>query len=259
MKLRPYVQRHPRMSVRGFTLVELLVVVAITATLAAIILIVVGRVRGSANMARDMTSMRDIGTAIAQYASENNNRLPVNPKYSDSHGVARIPIPEDLANNTGSFCRFELIDRYLPRDGNFPQGSWYAFQKRANSPWISPSARAYPGWNKQAAYPNLTGPLAFAFNPQIENDDWEGFMSKIPGSRSYVILAEQNDSAANNVDPGKEAVTEPDVKTRYRHSHPGGKGLYLFTDYHIEAIAGSRHYGYYTEHPDEPNIWKWWK
>lgn len=259
MKLRFYKRPRATMNASGFTLVELLVVIAIIAALAAIVLTVTTRAMGSANMARSMRHMNELGVAIAQYVNENNDRLPVNPKYSDSHGVPRIAIPDDLAANTGSFCRFELIDRYLPRDESFPQGSWYAFQKRANSPWLSPSAKSYPGWTKQKSYPNLTGPLAFAFNPQIENDDWEGFLNRIPGNRAYVILAEQNDSAANNVDPGKEAETNSDVKTRYRHSHPGGKGLYLFTDYHIEALTGSRHYGYFTANPSERNIWKWWK
>ena len=64
--------------------------------------------------------------------------------------------------------------------------------------------------------------------------------------------------AVASMDPGAKAVFEDNVETRYRVSRPGKTALYLFADYHIEALQGDRGYQYYESHPDETNIWRWW-
>lgn len=70
----------------GFTLVELLTVIAIIAILAAIIIPVTGKVREKARGAQCVSNLREIGRAMLLYAGENKNTYPL-------HGVMVINPP----------------------------------------------------------------------------------------------------------------------------------------------------------------------
>jgi prepilin-type N-terminal cleavage/methylation domain-containing protein len=60
----------------GFTLVELLTVIAIIGVLAAIIIPTVGKVRESAQRTVDASNLREILKAAMLYANDHNDRLP---------------------------------------------------------------------------------------------------------------------------------------------------------------------------------------
>jgi prepilin-type N-terminal cleavage/methylation domain-containing protein len=69
---------HPQQSgPAGFTLVELLAVLAIVGILAAIIIPIVGTVRERARVSQSMANLRSIGQATALYAAEHKQVLPI--------------------------------------------------------------------------------------------------------------------------------------------------------------------------------------
>lgn len=61
---------------RGFSLVELLIVIAVVALLLAVLLPSLGRARDLARLASCAARLRDIGTAVESYAAVHDRRLP---------------------------------------------------------------------------------------------------------------------------------------------------------------------------------------
>jgi prepilin-type N-terminal cleavage/methylation domain-containing protein len=68
---------------KGFTLVELLVVMAILIVLAALVFVVFRNVRTTGDMATSMNRIRAYGLANSSYASDQNGRYVSNAKWDD--------------------------------------------------------------------------------------------------------------------------------------------------------------------------------
>lgn len=76
---------------KGFTLIELLVVIAIIGILAAVVITYLGQSRLKARDARRKQDLKDIRTALEQYADDNNGNYPANTAALVSQYMARIP------------------------------------------------------------------------------------------------------------------------------------------------------------------------
>jgi prepilin-type N-terminal cleavage/methylation domain-containing protein/prepilin-type processing-associated H-X9-DG protein len=70
----------------GFTLIEMLVVMAVLAVLAALLLPVLARARASARTTTCVSNLRQLGSAFAMYAQDHDERLP--DFHSDPESVA---------------------------------------------------------------------------------------------------------------------------------------------------------------------------
>src|SRR5690242_17683648 len=94
----PCRRRHRR---RGFTLVELLVVIGIISVLIGVLLPALARARENANRLSCLSNLRQIGTALVVYLNQSKGLLPVTPKNSTTTYDAwyyRSTAPNNLDN-----------------------------------------------------------------------------------------------------------------------------------------------------------------
>jgi len=93
---------------RGFTLVELLVVVAITALLISLLLPAINKVRNKAQVLKCSANLRSIGQGFALYVSDNRGFLP--PLNSDA---SRVPTSEQDIATPKPYGMWNAIGPYL--------------------------------------------------------------------------------------------------------------------------------------------------
>ena len=128
---------HGQVKLYSFTLIELLVVIAIIAILAAILLPALQSARERGRSASCVSNLKQIATAVTQYASDNENWGPVN---NPNGGVyAPSSFPGTLGSYLGVrnesyanvFCCPSLnlsdYDRFWQTSGNRPDGEAWVY------------------------------------------------------------------------------------------------------------------------------------
>jgi prepilin-type N-terminal cleavage/methylation domain-containing protein len=146
----------------GFTLIEMLVVVAILALLAVLIVPSVSRSIASSRNVQCMNNLRQVGAAILMYAGENQGRLPPAGFYGVSPYYNRDP------RNFPNSLRAQLD---LPESTTW---STQAAQMQFAPVFACPS---YPGPRAEKCY-GLTDRLENEYGESVR--PW-GFMSNAQG------------------------------------------------------------------------------
>jgi prepilin-type N-terminal cleavage/methylation domain-containing protein len=107
------IKSSPPLVTRAFTLIELLVVIATIAVLAAIVVPAFTRAFESAKATKDMSNLRQIGSATQMYLNDNNNVFPgsatqtwmlqleQNQKYLSSWRILQSPFDKRSTSELG--------------------------------------------------------------------------------------------------------------------------------------------------------------
>lgn len=129
---------------RGFTLVELLVVITIVVTLAALVFTISKRVIQSSHQAVCITNLGYVGQAIQAYALEHGSRLP-GPLYSGQSAV--VGPPRNLAT---------FIAEYMEIPGDPVNGK------------IVIRNFGCPAWQKQLKTPNPEDAICYQIGSNLK-------------------------------------------------------------------------------------------
>ena len=231
----------------AFTLVEMLVVIAIIGVLVALLLPAVQAARAAARRAQCANNMRQIGLAMHQYCDSHKGRFPL-----IQHNIDSSQVPQTWIFTLAPYMENVDAVRLCPED-----------RERIENP----------------AYKDSSGnvievrPTSYAMNGYLRSDD--GSFVKTPGlvpkfsmltqTHATIIMFE----AGKSVDLAKDHVESPDWFNAYnlRHNtppnhavwdavgdlgpddppadvavnrHHGGVANYLYADAHVEVISAEQ-------------------
>jgi len=144
---------------RGFTLIELLVVVAIIAVLIAILLPSLARSKDMAKRTLCATYLKSQGTAVAIYASGNNDSVPVfyNSQAGWPHdqdkqfGNTLLDISQTTADNMQGTQGSETIRKWFYCPANVHYNDDPSFNAWNNTPASNVRAHGYAYFNARVA------------------------------------------------------------------------------------------------------------
>jgi prepilin-type N-terminal cleavage/methylation domain-containing protein len=101
-----------KFSTRAFTLVELLVVIGIIALLISILLPALNKARQQANLVSCQSRLRQIGSTLAIYESENQSRMPLGEFYT-TDAPAKAPFDVNEPRWFWCFALGEILNRNM--------------------------------------------------------------------------------------------------------------------------------------------------
>jgi general secretion pathway protein G len=235
--------KHRRLARPGFTLIELLTVIAIIGILAAIIIPTVGRVRQSAQQAKCVSNLRQLGTAALMW-HEDNPRSKLTPQLQRPLGAGTENI--------------SWIAALLPYLNTKVAG----YDSYGSAPDLTHCGATRPASNWQRN--------SFGINALTNDPNWPRGLSRVREPARTILAGDVNGTTLDETVSNSYQVLNPtgyndtDVNGQRRFStrHAGGaKGNVVFFDAHVEAITREQYDwntvgGFSTRAPQNP--WKIW-
>lgn len=231
----------------GFTLIEMLVVIAIIALLASIIFPSVAGALRRAKSVRCLSYMKQIGIAFSGYAADNKGAIPLVTNQGTGSSSGKLHWIQYLSGYVGK----EDAGWSDPKDPNnvfWGCPAWEGRDAGWNVPPQTQIATSSPGYGMNM-YPEQPA----NWNANARNDASNEplyYIDDITFSSSRVIVADTIDwhvSASWNFENGFYGFTSWSRGDPFRH---GRTANYLFYDGHAEAIE-PRYAHMYLYNPKE--------
>ncbi|MDY7009763.1 MAG: type II secretion system protein [Planctomycetota bacterium] len=231
----------------GFTLVELLVVVAIIALLVSILLPTLGRAKEQARIVSCMSNLRSLGLSFAFYSNENNDWYPPGSGYGGDPPTWDYTLYNYYENYGLLKCVSDKTDRaYYINLGYEPR----SYAVNIDVTWMGPSDWAdnngygedYPGYpNRWPGYVHKTSEVESPTDTVLLADMWESWYygdAPLPGlyglyKGSGIFFYQWGES--DNYDNEFRRVT-------YNHRDEDAAN-FLFCDGHVNTLS-----------EDDPNV-----
>lgn len=127
----------------GFSLLELLVVVAIIGLLISILVPALGRARDHANLIACRSNLRNLILASLVYAGENGSCLPIDKKVDNPHKglIEAVYDGEYITTMETFYCPSEKKEGLRFSEENFREGNisyfYYCYQNRPANRYLS--------------------------------------------------------------------------------------------------------------------------
>ncbi|HEX2999045.1 MAG TPA: DUF1559 domain-containing protein [Armatimonadota bacterium] len=198
---------------KGFTLIELLVVIAIIAILAAILFPVFARARENARKATCQSNLKQLGIAVAMYAQDADEVLPLQRGYYPTFKTSFIQIINPYIKNGNVFdCPSQTIKSSVAYNG---EGSYGFTSSFFNQPL--------------AKFQNVAGTVMMADStPNFWMGAWDLYRPTQAGHRPDAVDGSQNKSWG-----GSSSQTWTYFNFVERHSEMGNV---LFLDGHVKTM-----------------------
>jgi len=242
---------------RGFTLVELLVVIGIVAVLIAVLLPALGRARAQANRVVCLSNIRQLGVGILMYCNDNKGWFPTCAFPED--GSAYVQYPEDWIHwQANRNIMDSAIARYVV-GGKGPE----TFKRILRCP-----ADSFDGRKPIPGSAPGQGPYLYSYNMNIGmGANWKPYPAWQTGGRRLqrwrapakkIVLTEASQRALGPVWGWAAVLTRRHGTGRFHGSMPGDPAFgpimganvsAVFLDGHAEAID--------QDYATNPNVQKW--
>ena len=228
---------------KGFTLVELLVVMAITATLAALLMPALAGARSKARAVTCLNNERQLGLAFQIYTDDFNDRLPYN--------LGSEEIRQSLALNQSLNWCSTILDWEAENTDNtnttlVTQGGIGPYTGRTAKLYKCPNdnyvsdIQAAAGWTARVRSFSMNAMIGDAgqfsrTGANVNNPDYQQYfkLSQVPKPAQIFVFVEEH---PNSVDDGY-FINNPETLnwTNLPASHHNGAANLTFADGHLET------------------------